>query len=136
MPSQFLFVLFNVANSYLDAYRILRHKTIAHGLNLTLYLVYCITLFFVIRKPELSLSGFPYYCFLLYLVSAFLNRQLSFDIPLNLRRGLKWYYVSLDNPPKAILDRIEVKLFGYDGKFIVYTYSFLYAKTLLFLWLL
>jgi hypothetical protein len=55
-------------------------------------------------------------------VSAFCNRQFSFDIPLNLRRGLAWDYVSLADPPKSILDRIEIRIFGHNGRapFVIY----------------
>jgi hypothetical protein len=51
-----------------------------------------------------------------YCISAFTNRQGSFDIPLNLRRALKWDHVSTAKPPAAWLDRQEIALFGYNGR--------------------
>ena len=113
---------FNLINSRLDAYRILRHKTIAHGINLTAYLVFALVLYYFTTKPVLSWSGFPYVDFTIYLFAAFTNRQFTFDIPLNLRRGLKWDYISLANPPKSITDQIEIRLFGYNGRapFVLY----------------
>src|SRR5437870_598554 len=107
---------FNLINSRIDAYRILKHKVIAHGINLGAYGVFALILYFFTNKPLLTWAGFPYADFVVYLFSAFTNRQFSFDIPLNKRRGLKWDYVSLDNPPKSILDRIEIRIWGYNGR--------------------
>lgn len=65
-------------------------------------------------------------------LSAFFNRQITFDIPLNLRRGLKWYYVSLDKPPKAWLDRQEIKIFGYNGAAITFMYFVLWILSFVY----
>ena len=63
------------------------------------------------------------------------NRQITFDIPLNLRRGKSWDYITMAKPPKAITDRIEIAIFGYNGKAITLTYIVLFIlfTTILFL---
>lgn len=119
----FILACANYINVEFDAFRILKHKTIAHAINLSVYLSFSILIYWLTIKPELSLQNFPYLDFFIYLLSAFFNRQITFDIPLNLKRELKWYYVSLDKPPKAWLDRQEVKVFGYNGKLITFFYS-------------
>lgn len=113
---------FNLINSRIDAYRILRNKTIAHGINLSAYAVFGLVLYCITVKPAMTLAGFPYLDLVVFSISAFTNRQFSFDIPLNLRRKLDWDYVSRANPPKSILDRIEIRLFGYNGRapFVIY----------------
>lgn len=114
-------VLFNVTNSRLDAYLIqlaLREnlaKAIKHGVNFGAYagaVALCVWLFKMHAWPAA-----------VYAFSAFACRQITFDIPLNWRRGLPWDYVSLDRPPKAIMDRIEVALFGYNGRAPVIVYT-------------
>lgn len=109
---------FNLINSQVDAYRILKHKTIAHAINFGAY--GAVVLFLIITQ------GMRWYDIMIFCVSAFCNRQLSFDIPLNLRRGLKWDYISTAKPPKAILDRIEIRIFGYNGRAPVVCYSVLF----------
>lgn len=113
---------FNVINSRIDAYRILRNKTIAHGINFSAYLAFALALYYFTVRPVFTWSDFTYLDFAIFLFSAFCNRQFSFDIPLNLRRHLAWDYVSLAKPPKAFLDRIEIRLFGYNGRapFVLY----------------
>jgi len=105
---------FNFGNSQLDAYRILRNKHIAHGINFGVYSLFCGVLCWLARWNIGVIT--------LFSVSAFCNRQITFDIPLNLRRGLKWDYVSLANPPKSIMDRFEIRMFGYNGRapFVLY----------------
>lgn len=105
---------FNLINSRIDAYRILRNKTIAHGINFAAYAVFCALLCWLARWNVGVIT--------LFCVSAFCNRQFSFDIPLNLRRNLPWDYVSPAKPPKALLDRIEIRIFGYNGQapFVAY----------------
>ncbi len=117
---------FNVVNAYADAYRIKRlNKNIAHGLNFGAYAAItalCVWLF-----------KMPLWYAVTFCVSAFLNRQITFDIPLNLRRGLKWWYVSLAQPPKAFMDRIEVKLFGRNnGKQVAIFYFCFWIISLIF----
>jgi hypothetical protein len=112
--AQVCLVIFNLVNVRIDAYRILRHKQITHGINFGFYAVYCalLTLFAQWDAWQIIVFG----------VSAFCNRQFSFDIPLNRRRGLAWDYVTKANPPAAWLDRQEIRLFGYNGRapFLVY----------------
>lgn len=100
--------MFNYINSRVDAYRILRNKTIAHAVNFGVYTLFCALLCWLARWNLWVIT--------LFCVSAFCNRQFSFDIPLNLRRGLKWDYVSTAKPPKAWLDRQEIRIFGYNGR--------------------
>jgi|SRR5215208_222856 len=119
--NQFVLACFNYLNVEFDAYKILRHKTIAHGINLTAYVSFSILVYWLTIKPDIS--WFFFFDFIIYLFCAFFNRQITFDIPLNLRRKLKWDYVSLDKPPKAWLDRQEIRLFGYNGKAIIFTYA-------------
>jgi hypothetical protein len=118
---------FNLINSRVDAYRILKNKTIAHGINFVAYGLFSVILYLKTVKPSFTWCDFPWFDLFAYLVMAFCNRQDTFDIPLNLRRGLKWYYVSLDRPPKAWLDRQEVRIFGYNGKLPVLIYSIIWA---------
>lgn len=114
---------FNLINSRIDAYRILRNKTIAHGINFGAYVFFVAVLCWLARYDVWNI--------ILFCISAFCNRQLSFDIPLNLRRGLKWDYVSLAKPPKAILDRIEIRLFGYNGRAPVIMYAAVWVVCLI-----
>lgn len=125
-----LLIGFNLANVFIDAYKIKKlNKTIRHGINLGAYLAIAgLIVWLFDLTPSRSV---------VFLLSAFFNRQITFDIPLNLRRGLKWDYVSLDKPPKAIMDRIEVRLFGYNGRLPVLIYSICWILSLtlnLLLW--
>lgn len=114
---------FNLINSRIDAYRILRNKIIAHGINFGAYAVFVALLCWLARYDVWQV--------ILFCISAFCNRQFSFDIPLNLRRGFKWDYVSKANPPKAILDRIEIRLFGYNGRAPVVMYAAVWVVCLI-----
>jgi hypothetical protein len=122
---------FNLINSRIDAFRILKNKTIAHGINLTSYFVFSILQYIFTEKPTFSWCKFPYVHLFVYLVAAFCNRQITFDIPLNLRRGLKWDHVSQDRPPKAFWDRFEVRIFGYNGRLPVLVYTLLWVISLI-----
>lgn len=113
--SHLVLAIFNLVNSRIDAYRILKHKRIYHGINFGVYTLLCVLLCWI--------CGWKAGVITLFLVSAFCNRQLSFDIPLNIQRGLKWDYVSLDKPPKSITDRIEIRVFGYNGRAPVVCYA-------------
>jgi hypothetical protein len=113
---------FNLVNVWADAYRILKNKHIAHGLNFGAYIttgVVCIWLF-----------HFGLWQAVVFLLSAFFSRQITFDIPLNMCRGKDWNYVSLDKPPKALMDRIEVRIFGYNGTAPTIIYLMLWILTL------
>lgn len=113
--NQLALVFFNLLNSYVDAHRILKNKTIAHGVNFSFYAVFVGLIIFLFDMH--MWDSFLFIC------SAFFNRQLSFDITLNIRRGLSWDYQSIADPPKAIMDRIENIVFaGSSGSEIIVTY--------------
>lgn len=114
---------FNLINVRIDAYRILKNKRIAHGINFGVYALFCALLCWLARWDAWRV--------VLFLVSAFCNRQLSFDIPLNIRRGLKWDYASIAKPPKAILDQIEIRIFGYNGRAPVFIYAAIWVVCLI-----
>jgi len=115
---------FNVLNAYFDAYRVLKNKTIAHWINFGCYAVlYGVEVWqFHYNIPQAILMAFI----------ALFNRQLTFDIPLNLRRrihdkSITWDYVSRAEIPAAWWDRMEIKVFGRNGKrpVIFYTIAFI-----------
>lgn len=114
---------FNLINSRLDAYRIMRNKNIAHGVNFGVYALFCALLCWLARW---NIGVITLFC-----VSAFSNRNISFDIPLNLRRGLRWDYVSMAKPPAAWLDRQEIRLFGYNGRAPVVMYAAVWVVCLI-----
>jgi hypothetical protein len=113
----------NLINVYFDAYKItVLKKSVRHGINFGMYALVtglCIWIF----QMDIWFA-------VAYAISAFFNRQITFDIPLNLRRHLSWDYVSLDRPPKALMDRIEIRIFGYNGKLPVVVYALLWVVTL------
>lgn len=121
--NQLALAFFNLVNSRIDAYRILQHKSIAHGINFGAYAVFT---GLVIWIADYNLpNGVLFAC------SAFFNRQISFDVPLNLRRGLKWYHQSTANPPKAILDRLERLIWpNNDGVKIFFFYLNMWIITI------
>ena len=123
LAAQAALIVFNLTNVWIDAYRIMKHKTIAHGINFGAYTLFVAFLCWV---AQWNVGVITLFC-----VSAFCNRQLSFDIPLNLRRGLKWDYVSLAKPPKAFLDRIEIRLFGYNGRAPLFVYGAVWVACLI-----
>lgn len=108
-------VLFNLTNVWIDAYRIMRHKRIAHGIN---FAAYALFVAFLCWQCHWGIGVITLFC-----VSAFCNRQLSFDVPLNIRRRLPWWYMSTANPPKAWWDKIERMIVGYNGKLITTIYA-------------
>jgi len=136
--NQVALAAFNLINSRVDAYRIMKDKTIAHGINFGAYILFALVLYYFTTKPELTWAKFTYLDLLNFCLSAFFNRQFSFDIPLNLRRGLKWFYQSTAEKPKALLDRIERAIFGTGedvGKKIFKVYSICYCLTIVGAWI-
>jgi len=123
--TQLALIGFNLINSRIDAYRILKNKTISHGVNFVAYAAFVGAIIWV--------TNFNIKYGIVFGISAFLNRQLSFDISLNIRRKLPWFYQSTANPPKAVMDRIERWLFGidYDGKKIAVYYFGIWIFTIL-----
>ncbi len=129
--NQFILAFFNFINSRVDAYRILKQKTIAHAVN---FIAYAVVVGALIWLFKMNWPNGILFCF-----SAFFQRQLTFDIPLNKKRGLKWDYQSAANPPKALLDRIERIVFpDNDGERIAIFYMAMWAITIIikafFLW--
>jgi len=121
--NQFILAFCNFINSRVDAYRILRNKTIAHGINLGIYAVITglLIVLFKMNWPNA----------ILFCLSAFANRQISFDIPLNKRRGLPWFYQSTANPPAAWWDRVERAMFpDNNGKKIAEFYAIIWCVTI------
>lgn len=116
-------VLFNLVNVWIDAYRITRHKQIAHGINFGAYALFVA---FLCWWCHWDVGVITLFC-----VAAFCNRNLSFDIPLNIRRRLPWDYVSTAKPPKALLDRIEIRLFGYNGRAPLFVYAVVWVACLI-----
>lgn len=131
---QAILIAFNLVNVYLDAYKIKRAlkknipKAVRHGINFAAYAV-CVGLVIWLRH-------LPLWEAVVFAISAFFNRQITFDIPLNWRRGLKWNYVSLDKPPKAIMDKVEIRIFGYNGSAPVLVYGICWIATFILQFLL
>lgn len=126
--NQAILVAFNLVNVKIDAFRITKHKKIAHGINLAAYAVLVGLLIWIFKMnwPSAVLFGF----------SAFANRQLSFDIPLNLKRGKDWFYQSTADTPAAFWDRIERELFGTaNGKKIAAIYAGMWMLCLIIKWI-
>lgn len=121
--NQFALAGFNFINSRVDAYRIMANKTIAHGINFGAYAVFVALLCW--------LGRYDIWGILIFCVSAFTQRQWSFDVALNLRRRLPWDYVSPAKPPKAWLDRQEIALFGYNGRAPLVMYGLVWVVCLI-----
>lgn len=121
--AQVIIASFNLLNAVHDALRIRQNKRIYHGLN---FGVYTLLVGLLCWKSHWNIGVITFFS-----ISAFCNRQLSFDIPLNRFRGLKWDYVSLAKPPKAIMDRIEIRLFGYNGRAPVIMYAVIWVICLI-----
>lgn len=126
--NQAILVAFNLTNVKIDAYRIIKHKVIAHGINLAAYGLFTALLIWVFKMNWGNA--------ILFCISAFANRQLSFDIPLNRRRGLPWFYQSTAETPAAFWDRVERKLFGTaNGKKIAAIYAGMWIVCLIIKWI-
>lgn len=121
--NQLALAVFNLCNVQIDAYRILKNKRIAHGINFVAYAAFCALLCWLARWDVQQV--------VIFCVSAFCNRNISFDLPLNKRRGLPLFYVTKAKPPKSILDRIEIRIFGYNGKAPVILYAVIWIICLI-----
>lgn len=110
----------NLVNVFIDAYKITKlNKNIRHGIN------------FAVHGIVVGACMWIWHLNLWFILFAFCNRQLTFDIPLNLKRHLPWDYVTKERPPKAVMDRIEVRVFGYDGRTPIIFYSFGFIASLI-----
>lgn len=127
MITEFIILtLENITNVFIDAYKIRKlNKPIRHGINFAVYAIFVAGLIWSMHMP--------WWMAIIFCINAFCNRQLFFDIPLNLKRGLKWDYVTSADPPAAIMDRIEIKIFGRDGKTPVKWYAGIWVATSLIL---
>jgi hypothetical protein len=114
---------FNLINVRIDAYRIMNNKTIAHGINFAAYALFCALLCWLAQWDAWEI--------VIFCVSAFCNRNITFDIPLNLRRHLPWDYVSPAKPPKALLDQIEIRIWGYNGRAPLVCYALVWFVCLI-----
>lgn len=127
---QLVLALFNYLNSQLDAYKIMQNKTVAHAVNFGAYAALTAALIY--------LSHPPFWVAFVFCASAFFNRQIFFDIPLNLTRNLPWYYQSTATPPQALMDKIERIVFpSNNGKLITGVYASFWVLTVIiyFVWL-
>jgi hypothetical protein len=120
---QLALAVFNLTNVHIDAYKIMRHKQIAHAVNFGAYALFVALLCW--------LSRWNVWVITLFCVSAFANRQWTFDVPLNLRRHLPWDYVTKAKPPGAWLDRQEIRVFGYNGRAPLFVYAVTWVACLI-----
>lgn len=94
------YIIFCIALACYNNKRIKQDKKILHGLNALYHAIYWVAFYLLVKSPWLTLS------------LPFLGR-LFFDSALNTMRGLPLDYVAKN--PKSIIDKIEKKIFGYDG---------------------
>lgn len=119
--NQVIFILINVLMAFNDSEKIKRSIKPDHFLNGWAYLL-AVIIFIMIFAMQ-------WYDIVLFTPACFCNRQLFFDIPLNLMRKLKWDYVSPD--PASKVDQIEKKLFGKNGRIPNYIYGSVLIITIL-----
>lgn len=119
--NQAIFILINVLMAASDADKIKRDKLPDHFLNAASYGLAVIVISFIFGMNIVE--------FLIFAVACACNRQLFFDIPLNLMRKLKWDYVSPE--PLSKVDQIEKKLFGNNGRIPNYIYGSVFIITTL-----
>lgn len=94
----FVYLIFVVILSWDNAKRIEQDKHIKHWLN---------------GLAHLSMAGILYFIDWRLSVALLFLVRLTFDISLNLFRGLPINYVS--PKPASWIDRIEIKIFGNNG---------------------
>ncbi len=112
----------SIINGKWDAYQISKGKTIPHWLNLTVFLI--------MVGIELYIGKYIWWYAIIFFFTSCLNRRTFFGISLNLFRRkhdptITWDYISKAKPPKAWLDRQEIKIFGYNGNAIHWMYIIL-----------
>lgn len=125
---QALLLLWNITDAIGDHKLIKRDIPVNHKTNLLFYLfllfvqiplTYQVSVWFMILAPFMG----------------FLNRQLFFDIPLNLMRGLPWDYLPTPGSGTAWWDSIEYKLFGKGKNWLLNVIYFCAYVTLLIIFL-
>jgi hypothetical protein len=121
--NQIILSLCNLLNVQIDAYEISKNRNVGHTINFIAY--------GIVTGVNIYLFHLPFWQSVITCFAAFFNRQITFDIPLNLRRHLSWDYVTKQNPPGSILDRIEIRLFGYNGKAPTIIYALSWTITIL-----
>ena len=126
--NQLCFAAINVFDAWIDKNRIadnVRSKVI-HWINAILYTL--------VVSVIATFANHEWNAIALTFIASFFNRQLFFDIPLNLFRGLKWDYVTNAEKP-AWTDRVEIKLIGDNGKAqtIIYAQSFIITILIYFI---
>jgi len=109
-------ILFSIANiilAFIDAHKIIKGKWIKHGVNAAFYI---------------ALVAIPYFVFhnWFLVVALLFNRLLIFNIALSKFRSLKWDYVTPEDPPKPITDRLAKMIFGMNGKAMYLTYLIIF----------
>lgn len=114
----------NYVNVFIDAYKIKTFKklgkNVRHGINLAAYLGTIAILVFIHHDSWWYRINFIF--------GALVQRQLTFDIPLNLKRGLSPFYQSTAPKPKAVMDQIERALFpDNNGRTIAIFYLILFC---------
>ncbi len=125
--NQLIVAAHNYINVFIDAYKIKTFKTLGknvkHGINLAAYLGTISILVFIHSDSWWYRTNFIF--------SALVQRQLTFDIPLNISRKLPWHYQSTAEPPRAVMDKIERWVFpSNDGKLIATVYLILFCITI------
>lgn len=118
--NQIIFILLNLLNAGNDAIKIREDKKIDHFLNGLAYILAIATFALIFEMSVVEI--------LLFSITCMCNRQLTFDIPLNLLRKLKWDYVS--PAPESFIDKWEKKLFGNDGRKPNYIYFAVFVVTI------
>lgn len=128
---QLVLTFYNLGDAKDDAALIKANEKINHALNLFFYCLLMAGIFGLLFAADL----FSVKSMILFPFSAFLNRQLFFDIALNKYRGLQWDYVTRVSNPGSVLDRIEISIFGYNGRLQNIIYIMLYITVFIILFL-
>jgi hypothetical protein len=103
--NQVIFSLFSFVNACGDYSLIKENKPVNHFKNGLIYLLLIFIWITCFKMKTLDAVAFT--------ICSLCNRQLTFDIPLNLMRDKQWNYVSSD--PSSWFDRLEVRIWGNDG---------------------